>query len=185
MRITGRMYVVVLLLAVSGLSAEGFLLCPSDSLRVYCRPSSQADLFGVVCPGESLMVCSRTAGGWLGFQPGVAQAGNIGPFRFRWVRPDSSSMPSDTVSLRWVEPLAPRAVYLMAYDTVAVRAYPDPESERVGSLAGGGWARVEARDSSGRWVLLSGGECAARGWASLTAAGLSGDPDTLPTISHK
>ncbi|MGM0628413.1 MAG: hypothetical protein ACQETZ_09655, partial [Candidatus Fermentibacterota bacterium] len=113
--------------AVPDLMGEGVLLSPADSLRVYCRPSAAAEVFGVVAPGESLMVCSRTAGGWLGFQPGVAQAGNIGPFRLRWVRPDSSAMPADSVPLSWVEPLLPRAVYLMAYDTVGVFASPQDD----------------------------------------------------------
>jgi len=170
-----------LVLAVPDLMAEGVLLSPDDSLRVYCRPSAAAEVFGVVAPGESLMVCSRTAGGWLGFQPGVAQAGNIGPFRLRWVRPDSSAMPADSIRLSWVEPLLPRAVYLMAYDTVRVFASPPGETEPLAVIPRNGWARVEARAPSGDWYLVR-TESGCLGWSSLTAAGLSGDPDTLPTV---
>lgn len=159
----------------------GFLLNPADSLTVYFRPSTEAEVFGVAAPGESLMVCSRTAGGWLGFQPGVAQAGNIGPFRLRWVKPDSALMPADSVSLSWVEPLLPRAVYLMAYDTVRVFASPSEDSEPLALIPPNEWVQTEARAPSGNWYLV-GGENGCRGWASLTAAGLSGDPDTLPVV---
>lgn len=168
-------------LTVCGARAESYVLSPRDSLRVYCRPSTASSPFGVLAPGESLMVCSRTVGGWLGFQPGVAQAGNIGPFRLRWVRPDSSAMPADSVRLSWVEPLLPRAVYLMAYDTVRVFASPPGESEPLAVIPRNGWARVEARDPSGNWYLVR-TESGCLGWSSLTAAGLSGDPDTLPTV---
>ena len=171
----------VMVLVVPDLMAEGALISPDDSLRVYCRPSEDSDLFGVVAPGESLMVCSRTAGGWLGFQPGVAQAGNIGPFRLRWVKPDSSMLPADSVSLSWVEPLLPRVVYLMAYDTVSVFASPGDDSEPLAAIPRNGWARAEARDPSGDWYLVR-TEDGCRGWSSLTAAGLSGDADTLPTM---
>jgi len=169
-----------LILAVPDLMAEGLLISPADSLRVYYRPSADAEVFGVVAPGESLMVCSRTVGGWLGFQPGVAQAGNIGPFRLRWVRPDSSILPADSVRLSWVEPLLPQAVYLMAYDTVRVFSSPRQDSEQLAVIPRNGWVRVEARDPSGNWYLVR-TESGCRGWSTLTAAGLSGDPDTLPT----
>jgi hypothetical protein len=172
-----------LLLSSASPATEGVLLCPKERLAVYTRPSAESDTFGFLEAGESMMVCARTAGGWLGLQPGVAQAGNIGPFRLRWVRPSPSCVPPDSAELTWVEPLPPRVTYLMAYDDVPVFDAPSKDSCRVGVLPGGDWAALEARLGSGGWYLIRGDGEVPEGWARLVAAGLSGDPDTLPELS--
>ena len=56
---------------------------------VYSRPSKDANVFGVLEKGESQTALGRTLDGWIGFDPGVAQAGNEGVNRLRWVAGDS------------------------------------------------------------------------------------------------
>jgi hypothetical protein len=68
----------------------------------------------------------------------------------------------------------------MAYDDVPVFSAPSEDSCRVGVLSGGDWAALEARLGSGGWYLLRGEGDIPGGWTRLIAAGLSGDPDTLP-----
>ncbi len=52
---------------------------------IYKRPSAAADEFSTLSPGETVQATAKTADGFYGFDPGVAQAGNVGIFRLRWV----------------------------------------------------------------------------------------------------
>jgi len=54
-------------------------------LTAYRLPDNASDEFGVIAAGEQLEALARTSDGWVGFDPGVAQAGNIGLARHRWV----------------------------------------------------------------------------------------------------
>ncbi len=54
-------------------------------LAVYRLPDSTSDIFGTLPTGETHEVLAQTADGWLGFDPGIAQAGNIGLAHHRWV----------------------------------------------------------------------------------------------------
>jgi len=185
MRLSRTVFALALVLLSASSGAAPYLLCPEDTLRVYTRPSEESAQFGLVVGGDSLMICARAEGGWLGFQPGIAQAGNVGPFRLRWLRPHDSEMLDSTAlaGLQLIEPLLPRAVYLMAYDTVPVMSGPDVESQELGMVPPEGWALVEARTSPGDWVLLRGRDRIPSGWVRLVAAGLNGRLDTLPEIA--
>lgn len=54
-------------------------------LTAYRLPDNTSDVFGVVSTGHTYEALARTAEGWVGFDPGVAQAGNIGLAHHRWV----------------------------------------------------------------------------------------------------
>jgi len=56
----------------------------TNPVPVYTRASAAADVFGALGSGETVQATARTADGFYGFDPGVAQAGNVGPFRLRW-----------------------------------------------------------------------------------------------------
>ncbi|NQS92461.1 MAG: hypothetical protein HQ574_08640 [Chloroflexi bacterium] len=58
---------------------------PNGSLTAYRLPDETSDVFGVV-PTGSYTILAQTTDGWIGFDPGVAQAGNIGLAHHRWVR---------------------------------------------------------------------------------------------------
>ena len=55
----------------------------------YQRPSILAQVFGVLSAGHEVEIQGNTVDGWLGFDPGVAQAGNVGVFRLRWIEGSS------------------------------------------------------------------------------------------------
>ena len=54
-------------------------------VTAYRLPDSASDVFGTMSTGDTFEVLARTADGWLGFDPGVAQAGNIGLAHHRWI----------------------------------------------------------------------------------------------------
>lgn len=49
--------------------------------------SFTAEKFGTASAGETTHALARTGDGWIGFDPGVAQAGNEGRARLRWYKP--------------------------------------------------------------------------------------------------
>jgi hypothetical protein len=57
----------------------------ANPVNIYTLPSAAATQFGTLGPGETVEATARTADGFYGFEPGVAQAGNVGLFRLRWI----------------------------------------------------------------------------------------------------
>lgn len=58
----------------------------NEPLTAYRLPDGTSSLFGTVGAGDTYDILAWTADGWVGFDPGVAQAGNIGLAHHRWVR---------------------------------------------------------------------------------------------------
>ena len=56
-----------------------------NPVTAYMRASAAADPFGTLGASEVIQPTVKTADGFFGFDPGVAQAGNSGLFRMRWV----------------------------------------------------------------------------------------------------
>ena len=52
----------------------------------YRLPDATSDVFGMLPSGDEFEALARTADGWVGFDPGIAQAGNIGLAHHRWVQ---------------------------------------------------------------------------------------------------
>ena len=55
-------------------------------LTIYRLPDDTSDIFGVMGSGETYKILAATTDGWYGFDPGIAQAGNIGLAHHRWVQ---------------------------------------------------------------------------------------------------
>ena len=55
-------------------------------ITVYRLPDGTSALFGTMSTGDTYKALARTADGWVGFDPGIAQAGNIGLAHHRWVQ---------------------------------------------------------------------------------------------------
>ena len=70
------------------------LFTANDAITVYRLPTMASDQFGVISSGESYEIQAQTADGWVGFDPGVAQAGNIGLARNRWILLNATVSPS-------------------------------------------------------------------------------------------
>jgi hypothetical protein len=71
---------------------------PNTPLTAYRLPDITSDVFGMV-PGGTYPALARTADGWVGFDPGVAQAGNIGLAHHRWVLLNTIISPSCLTSV--------------------------------------------------------------------------------------
>lgn len=65
----------------------------TTDLTVYRLPIVGSDIFGTLPAGETHEVLARTADGWIGFDPGIAQAGNTGLARHRWIQLNATLSP--------------------------------------------------------------------------------------------
>jgi len=81
-------------------AASAFVLTAEESLAVYTRPCSLSGVWSAIDEGETVNLEVRTISGWLGFDPGVAQAANTCSFRYRWLKP-VSGISADSLPLVW------------------------------------------------------------------------------------
>jgi len=156
-------------------------------VTVFTRPSPLADEFGALSLGLLVPISGRTADGWLGFDPGVAQAANIGVFRLRWIPPGLSLiLTGDCASvpvLPWVP--EPGVCYQMSMEPVDVFNLPDSTEAPTGLLDVGDFAAVDARTASG-WLLVNGARANTPdvfGYIPGAAANFNGPCDSLPEIT--
>ena len=89
-------------------STEPCTFTANEPITVYRLPVDTSDVFGVMSSGEEYEALAWTADGWVGFDPGVAQAGNIGLAHHRWILLNATLSPSclnavDLVTLADVE----------------------------------------------------------------------------------
>jgi hypothetical protein len=66
----------------------------NSPLSAFRLPDGTSDFFGTIPTGETHEALARTADGWIGFDPGIAQAGNIGLAHHRWVQLNATVSPS-------------------------------------------------------------------------------------------
>jgi hypothetical protein len=66
----------------------------NEDLTVYRLPDGSSGVFGTMPSGETYEVLAQTADGWVGFDPGVAQAPNVGLARHRWILLSATVSPS-------------------------------------------------------------------------------------------
>lgn len=91
--------ILILIILIISLSAAGCV--PSGpceftqhmAMQVYRLPDASSEFVHTMV-GETRPVLAWTADGWLGFDPGIAQAGNIGLAHHRWVRLNAKVTPS-------------------------------------------------------------------------------------------
>ncbi len=109
----GKLLILILVvfaasIALAGCTPSG----PCDftenlAMQVYRQPDASSEFLGTMV-GETHPVLAWTADGWIGFDPGIVQAGNIGLAHHRWVRLNAIVTPSclagvDEVTLADVE----------------------------------------------------------------------------------
>ncbi len=163
------------------------LVADADT-TVYMRPSTEADVFGMLTAGESVEPQVRTADGWLGFDPGVAQAGNRGVFRYRWIRPGSTAHTEgacDALPTVW----APKAgiCYLIPFDETPVYAEPREDAPLLTVLSPEAetFVAVLALNADGTWAQVDLAEGTANmqgsGWVEGDMLNLNGPCETLPS----
>ena len=145
---------------------------PDLPLEVLCRPGWNSAVFGTIQPGDTVSITVITENGWLGFDPGTAQAAFTGSFRYRWIPPDPSV---DTCGLDTVWAPGPGVTYALSMGNAPVFSIPDTSSAPLGTM-GPEWAAAVLAEK-GNWLLVdldSGpdpGE--GRGWVRLLDVSLS------------
>ena len=125
--------------------------CGRDDLL---RPATTADVFSEQGAGFTTPIGARTSDGWLGFDPGVAQAANIGSFRLRWLAPGSGTLSGGCARLPVVWGPRPGICYFMPMETTSVRAAPDVSSSEVAVLHLGEFAQVSGLAPGEDWAKV-------------------------------
>jgi hypothetical protein len=106
-----------------------------DEVTVYERAHVTAAVFGTMATGFRVQPEARTSDGWWGFDPGVAQAANVGVFRLRWVQ-ESALVRVEGSCGEVPEVVAPPpgVCFTMPMEDVLVLASPDPSAEVKATL---------------------------------------------------
>jgi hypothetical protein len=160
-------------------------LIAEEELTVYERPHPDAEVFGTMSTGFRVELEAKTADGWWGFEPGVAQAANVGVFRLRWVHESSPIRLEGCCQCppQVVGP-PPGVCFEMPMEDVEVYAGPDLSSEVVASLTVGDYAAVV--DTSDGWAKLdlalgnTGQDV--MGWIPSASLNMNGPCEDLPTL---
>lgn len=84
--ITLALLIASIILSSCTTPSEICTFTPNTPLTAYRLPDDTSDVFGVMPSVESYKALARTAEGWVGFDPGIAQAGNMGLAHHRWVQ---------------------------------------------------------------------------------------------------
>jgi hypothetical protein len=161
------------------------VLVASATTNVYQRPFPDAGIFGVLASGESIQPAALTADGWVGFDPGTAQAANVGVFRLRWVQPgETAALDGDCSALPLVAGPPVGVCFLMAMEQVTVYAAPDSTSDEVAILQPEDYAAVLGRFDS--WLQVDLAESSLgldlQGWVIAEFANFNGPCEALPEI---
>ena len=168
------------------LAPEPCSIVAQCDVTVYSRPSSNAAVFGSMASGFHVIPEGRTADGWLGFDPGVAQAANVGIFRLRWIE-ESSDIELEGACEDLPELVGPPAdvCFTMPVDGVIVYTEADVSSEVIAMMRWGDYAAVTGK-TKGDWarVDLGAGNLGAdmMGWVQEVTLNLNGPCDDLPTV---
>ena len=163
--------------------AEPCELIAEREVTVYTRPDSSAAVFGLMQPGFRARVEGRTPDGWWGFEPGVAQAANVGVFRLRWLEGSSAVRVEGWCGEVPGVAGPPAAVcFTMPMDEVQGHAEPDLSSEVVATLLFGDYAAVLGMSDDWAEVGLSLGSTGMdiTGWVPASTLNMNGPCDDLP-----
>jgi hypothetical protein len=168
-------------------NAEACEFGATGSVTAYTRPSLQSVVFGEVPGGMTFQVGVRTADGWLGFGPGVAQAANMGVFRYRWVQENASiELSGDCDALPVVIGPPPGVCFFMPMMEVPVYASPQTSAGILFHMQPDDYAQIEGKTDDG-WmrVDLEVGnlDILEVGWFEAVHANMNGPCENLPTLS--
>lgn len=113
------------------------ILTSLDDITIYMRPDPNAAVFGTLAAGDSVKAMVITSNVWFGFDPGVAQAPNVGPFRYRWIptSPAFITQGGTCDQLPIVEGPPAGVCFAMVHGDMPVLSDPDPAAEVVANLS--------------------------------------------------
>jgi photosystem II stability/assembly factor-like uncharacterized protein len=166
---------------------EACMLSASSAVIAYNRPSPQAEPFGDLPVGMSLYAIARTADGWIGFDPGYAQAANIGVFHHRWVQEGPAiDLEGDCDSLPIVVGPPPGICFNMFMTHAPLLEQPLPNAAVLHLVSSADYAMVIGKSADG-WLKidLSVGNIGQNieGWVEGMNTNFNGPCADLPIIA--
>lgn len=171
----------------TGVSTAGACqLTALNEVTIYNRPSTAAQVFSTQPAGFNIKFSARTSGGWLGFDPGVAQAANIGSFHLRWIAPGTRTVTGACSRLPVVWGPPPGICFDMPMGDVNVHASADTSAAVVVRLHVGEFAAVTGLNSDRSWARVDLGPgntgSTATGWLEASTLNMNGPCSSLPTV---
>lgn len=163
----------------------GCVVRAERDLAVYTRPSVHALVFGTMTEGTAVIAEGRTRDGWLGFEPAVAQAANVGVFRLRWVNGDEAvRLVGACDDLPVLDGPPDGVCFTMPMTETPVYEEPAERSDVIAHMGWGDYAAVIARAEGWAEVDLGVGstEGPGRGWVREDTLNLNGPCDSLPVV---
>ena len=152
---------------------------------VYQRPSLDAGVFGILAAGDRIVATAVTHDGWIGFDPGTAQAANVGIFRLRWVqRSNGVSLEGACADLSIVVGPPPGVCFTMAMEEIPIQSEPSAASTRIATMKSGDYAAVVGRGGDWFQVDLGLGSLGLNqtGWMSSESINFNGLCKSLPLV---
>ena len=159
-----------------------------DEIVVYQRPSPDGAVFATLPAGDQVIAAEITEDGWIGFDPGVAQAANVGPFRLRWVQDKNGTFTLEGTCDDLPIVVGPPAgvCFTMSMFDIPVYAGADPSAAVIATMRAGDYAEVKGRNAD-NWmkVDLSVGsvELDVVGWIEGEMVNFNGPCDDPPIVS--
>jgi len=163
------------------------MIVSSKGLTVYSRPNTAAQEFGSLGSGMEIEATAQTADDWWGFDPGVAQAANMGVFRYRWIEDGPSLTKTGACStLPVVVGPAPGVCFMMPMGDVPVLTEPSETAELLTTITAGDYAAVNGRTADD-WIRLDLGvgnlEIEGIGWMEASFLNMNGPCETIPDVT--
>ncbi|MEA3377475.1 MAG: hypothetical protein U9R72_14895 [Chloroflexota bacterium] len=167
-------------------TVEACQIVADQDVIVHSRPSEDASVFGTMAVGTRVVAEGRTPNGWLGFEPGVAQAANVGIFRLRWVKENEDiRLVGECEGLPVLEGPPAGVCFTMPMVETAVHAEPDEAAAVIVTMAVGEYASVTGRMDGWARVDLSVGNTGREeeGWVREETLNLNGPCEDLPMVN--
>jgi hypothetical protein len=144
---------IICVCMVGCIPEEPCQLTAMEAVTVYNRPSAAAHVFSTLGTGESVEPAVKTADGFYGFDPGVAQAGNVGVFRNRWILKNYQVEPmGNCAKVPIVVGPISNLCYAMIMDDTPVFTSADTASAVLTTLHSGDY--VQALGTASGWVKV-------------------------------
>ncbi len=150
-----------------------------EETTAYTTPGG--DVFGAAPAGYRVQVDARTEDGWIGFDPAVAHAAAVGPFRLVWVRAEDVRLEGDCADLPVITPPPPGYCYEMAMWDIPLRAAPQEEADIVATLPAEDYAVILGTSPDGHWYRLQLHD-GTEGWMDEAPLNITGACENLPVI---
>lgn len=151
---------------------------PNAQMTVYMRPSRDADVFGTLTIQDKPTVGGKTDDGWIGFDPGVAQAPNVGPFRLRYIQPNGPyTLQGNCSYIPHVVTLQAKTCFIMTQTDTPIYAAPDTSASIIATMHYADYISAVAKKNSGKenWIKVDskGGSITTpvTGWVDMAKGG--------------